>query len=120
MFQSSAFVCVDLDEFKTRQERYLNTLYELHKEGLQAAHVLVLARTWSQGAYVHLLRTLLVSDRAAEDLDKGLGDFLCEVLGATLDGSPAQHDTTHNGRGRGWRKQWELFGLMGGGVTHHM
>jgi len=82
-----AFVCVDLDEFKTRQERYLNTLYELHKEGLQAAHVLVLARTWSQGAYVHLLRTLLVSDRAAEDLDKGLADFLCKVLGATLDDS---------------------------------
>ena len=73
--------------FKTRQERYLNTLCELHKEGLQAAHVLVLARTWSQGAYVHLLRTLLVSDRAAEDLDKGLADFLCKVLGATLDDS---------------------------------
>ena len=82
-----AFVCQDLEEFKARQGKYLNALLELHEEGLQAAHVLVLARTWSQGAYVHLLRTLMVSQQTAEDLDKGLADFLEKVLGTELNES---------------------------------
>ena len=77
-----AFVCQDMGKFKTRQDKYLKALYELHEEGLQAAHVLVLAKTWSQGAYVHLLRTLMVSEQTVEELDKGLADFLGKLLGA--------------------------------------
>ena len=49
------------EQFLLNQKAYLDRLCALHHHGLSLANVLVLIRTWSQGASIHILRHVVVT-----------------------------------------------------------
>ena len=60
------------EQFLLHQKAYLDRLCALHHHGLSLASVLVLVRTWSQGAPVHILRHVVVQKAWSELVDQQL------------------------------------------------
>ena len=79
-----------LQAFADRQAAYFAKLLELHRAGLSATYTLALARTWSQGAPVHLLRALPARQEQLQALDAGVADLVQTVLGDRLDETQAR------------------------------
>ena len=60
------------EQFLLNQKAYLDRLCALHHHGLSLANVLVLIRTWSQGASIHILRHVVVTKEWAALVDAQL------------------------------------------------
>jgi hypothetical protein len=73
--------------FLHRQREYLQRLTTLRKAGLEIAHVLVLLRTWSQGAATHLQRAMPMPTAWAQTVDNAIADHVAGMLDSTLDSS---------------------------------
>ena len=75
------------EQFLLSQKAYLDRLCALHQHGLSLANVLILLRTWSQGASVHILRHVVVQKEWAHQVDTQLTTTLERLLGVALDAS---------------------------------
>ena len=73
------------EQFLLSQKAYLDRLCALHQNGLSLANVLILLRTWSQGASVHILRHVVVQKEWAHQVDLQLTTVLEHLLGVILD-----------------------------------
>ena len=73
------------NEYLERQQAYFTRLDQLHRAGLPLGHVFALLRTWTQGAYVHLIRALPMADQWAQKVDEQVTRLLNELLQTTLD-----------------------------------
>ena len=85
-----AQTATDPKAFLDLQDQYLTALRALFRQGLSAVHVMQLLRTWSQGACVHILRNVPVTQAWATEVDKGVTDFLSTLLGALKTDQVAQ------------------------------
>ena len=73
------------EQFLLTQKAYLNRLCDLHPKGLTFANLLILMRTWSQGASTHILRHVLVQDEWAKSVDDQIISTLEKLLDVDLD-----------------------------------
>jgi len=78
---SSEFTNLDPADFVDRQRRYFERLIQLQRNGLSLTHVLQLLRTWTQGAYVHILRAIQVSEGWAQSVDDSAMSIMETLLG---------------------------------------
>ena len=79
--------CVEAhpEQFLLTQKAYLNRLRELHLNGVTFANMLVLMRTWSQGAAVHILRHVSVKVEWTQAVDNQITSAIEQLLEVTLD-----------------------------------
>ena len=73
------------EQFLLNQKAYLDRLCALHHHGLSLANVLVLIRTWSQGASIHILRHVVVTKEWADLVDAQLTAALEYLLDVPMD-----------------------------------
>ena len=73
------------EQFLLNQKAYLDRLCALHHHGNSLANLLVLIRTWSQGASIHILRHVVVTREWAALVDAQLTGALEYLLDVALD-----------------------------------
>ena len=77
-------------EFEKRHKAFLERLLVLHKAGLPLVHVLSLARVWTQGGGVHVIRAVPVTREWSERLDGVTTAFVVNLLGMQITGNQNQ------------------------------
>lgn len=75
------------EQFLLTQKAYLDRLCDIHLNGLTLANMLVIMRTWSQGAAVHIIRHVDVKKVWTQTVDNQLQSTLGWLLEVVLDES---------------------------------